>query len=402
MSAKFLTIGFVLFTLLASTRFFNPVNDAIFSNTEPVIIKPAADRPEVYLGLLRNKRVGLVINHTARVGEVLLPDYLVSNGIGVERIFAPEHGFRVDASAGEKVMDGIDPQTGIQVVSLYGNVTKPTPLQLEGLDVLVFDIQDVGCRFYTYLSTLYLCMEACAENGLPLIVLDRPNPNGDYIAGPMLDPKFSSFVGMVPVPVVHGCTLGEMALMINGENWHKGPSKTNLTVIPVENYTHSTLYEVPVAPSPNLPNHLAVRLYPSLCFFEATTVSIGRGTPFPFQVVGGTLPHLGKFEFVPVNLPGIAVNPPNMNKTCFGVDLRELDEVPMFTLKWFLDFYHLYPAEKQFLQSERTLQLLSGSDRLLANIRAGMTENEMVALWQNDIDNYKVMRKKYLLYPDFE
>ncbi len=402
MSAKLLMIGLVLLSMFVSTRFLNNGTHDKLGIADTNVVIPAADRPEDYLGLLRNKRVGLVINHTARVGDVLLPDYLVSSGIKVERIFAPEHGFRVDASAGEKVMDGIDPQTGIQVISLYGNVTKPTPQQLEGLDILVFDIQDVGCRFYTYLSTLYLCMEACAENGLPLIVLDRPNPNGDYIAGPILDPAFKSFVGMVPVPVVHGCTLGEMALMINGENWHNGPSRTDLTVIPVENYTHLTPYEVPIAPSPNLPNHLAVRLYPSLCFFEATSVSIGRGTPFPFQVVGGTLPHLGKFEFVPVNLPGIAVNPPNLNKTCYGVDLRELAEVPTFTLRWFMEFYKLYPTEKQFLQSERTLHILSGSDRLLANIRAGMTEEEMVALWQKDIDSYKVMRKKYLLYPDFE
>lgn len=402
MSAKLLSTSLVVLFTLVAFRLFVPGTSHLPGNDIEVAIKPAADNPDAYLGLLRNKRVGLVINHTARVGEVLLPDFLVSKGIVVERIFAPEHGFRVDASAGEKVLDGIDPQTGIAVVSLYGNVTKPTKEHLQGLDVLVFDIQDVGCRFYTYLSTLYMVMEACAENGLPLIVLDRPNPNGDYVAGPVLDMNFSSFVGIIPVPVVHGCTLGEMALMINGERWHKAPSRTDLTVIPVENYTHSSSYTVPVAPSPNLPNHQAVRLYPSLCFFEATHVSIGRGTPFPFQVVGGTLPHLGDFEFMPVNLPGIAVNPPNMNKTCYGVDLRDLQEVPRFTLQWFLDFYHAYPEEKQFLQSERTLNILSGSDQLLADIRAGKPEEEMVASWKDAIDNYKIIRKKYLLYPDFE
>lgn len=366
------------------------------------IILPAASQPEEYLPLLKGRKVGLVVNHTARIGDVLLPDFLLRNGIKVERIFAPEHGFRGEASAGEKIADGKDPETGIQVISLYGNVHKPTPEHLNGIDVMVFDIQDVGCRFYTFLSTLHLCIEACAENDIPLIVLDRPNPNGDYVAGPVLKPQFSSFVGIVPVPVVHGCTLGEMALMINGERWHKAPKKADLTVIRVKNYAHSDQYILPVAPSPNLPNHQAVRLYPSLCFFEATSVSIGRGTQFPFQVIGGLLPGLGDFRFTPVNIPGVAVNPINMNKECFGVDLRDIDPVPPFTLSYFLDFYKKYPSEKQFLTNERWLNLLAGTDALIRDIRAGKSETEMVDSWIPELEEYKQLRRRYLLYPDFE
>jgi uncharacterized protein YbbC (DUF1343 family) len=369
---------------------------------DPVVITPGADQSDAYIPLLQGKRTGLVVNHTARAGEKLLPDYLVQQGIEVVKIFAPEHGFRGEASAGEKISDGKDPKTGIQVISLYGNVTKPTTEHLKGLDILVFDIQDVGCRFYTFLSTLYLCIEACAENGLPLIVLDRPNPNGDYVAGPVLKPAFSSFVGIVPVPVVHGCTLGEMALMINGEGWHKASGKADIQVITVKNYTHSDQYILPVWPSPNLPNHQSVRLYPSLCFFEATSVSIGRGTEFPFQVVGGLLPGLGDFRFTPLNIPGVAVNPINMGKECFGQDLRRLDPVPPFTLSFFLEFYGKYPDEKEFLTSERWLNLLAGTDALIQDIRAGKTEDEIYTSWRAELEAYKLIRKKYLLYPDFE
>jgi len=370
-------------------------------NVKPRII-PAAEQPEAYLPILRNKKVGLVVNQTARVGEIHLLDHLIAEKIQVTRIFAPEHGFRGDASAGEKISDGKDQKTGIQVISLYGKVHKPTPAHLGDLDVLVFDIQDVGCRFYTYLSTLYYCIEACAENGIPIVVLDRPNPNGDYVAGPILTPDFVSFVGIVPVPVVHGCTLGEMALMINGQGWHKAPSKADLTVIQVKNYSHSDIYELPVPPSPNLPNYQSVRLYPSLCFFEATSASIGRGTEFPFQVIGGTLPSLGEFSFTPVNMPGIAVNPVNMNKVCYGVDLRSVDPVPPFTLRYFLDFYNKYPSPGQFLTNERWFNLLAGTDALVRDIRAGKSEAEIVESWHAGLDAYKSIRRNYLLYPDFE
>lgn len=363
---------------------------------------PGAEQPGEYLPLLEGKKVGLVVNHTAIAGERHLLDLLIADKVNVVKVFAPEHGFRGEASAGEKVSDGKDEQTGVAIVSLYGENRKPSPSHLENIDVMVFDIQDVGCRFYTYLSTLCLVIEACAENGIPLIVLDRPNPNGDYVAGPVLEPAFTSFVGMVPVPVVHGCTMGEMAQMINGEKWHKAPGNCSLTVVKVKSYTHLTLYEPPVPPSPNLPNYLSVRLYPSLCFFEATSVSIGRGTPYPFQVIGGTLPSLGNFTFVPEDIPGYVNNPINEGKTCYGTDLRTLDPVPAFTLRFFMETREKYPDEKTFLTSERWFNLLAGTDRLLKGIREGKSEAELTLLWNEETDRYLEIRRKYLLYPDFE
>lgn len=365
-------------------------------------LKTGAEQPEKYLSILKNKKAGLVVNHTSLVGKIHLIDFLRQQNINVVKIFAPEHGFRGDASAGEKIEDGVDSKTGIPVVSLYGETRKPLPEHLAGLDVLVFDIQDVGCRFYTYISTLHLVMEACAENGKPLVVFDRPNPNGDYVAGPILKPEFKSFVGMHPVALVHGCTVGELAQMINGERWLGEEKICDLTVIPVAGYTHKMAYSLPVPPSPNLPNDLAVRLYPSLCFFEATSVSVGRGTDFPFQVLGGLKPELGNFSFTPRSIPNAAVNPLNEGKICYGVDLRKLDEIPPFTLKFFLDFYHQYQNESEFLTRERWLNLLAGTDELIQQIRQGLAEAEIVKSWQPELEEYKQMRKRYLLYPDFE
>ena len=385
---------YVFILLLVFAGFCSPVN----SNQ----IVPGAGQPEKYLPIIENKRVGLVVNHTSLVGDIHLADFLLSKKIKVEKIFAPEHGFRGDASAGEEIKDGVDVKTRIQVLSLYGQTKKPTTAHLKNIDVMIFDIQDVGCRFYTYISTLHLVMEACAENGIPLIVLDRPNPNGDYIAGPVLKSGFESFVGINPIPVVHGCTVGELAQMINGENWHKAASKCDLRVIPVENYTHSTKYELPVSPSPNLPNYLSVRLYPSLCFFEATTVSVGRGTDFPFQVLGGLKKNLGDFQFTPKNIPGVAVNPLNEGKVCYGVDLRSLNEAPKFTLKFFIDFYHKYENKSDFLTRENWFNLLAGNDELLALIKNGKSDQEILEALNPEVEKYKQLRKKYLLYPDFE
>ncbi len=364
-------------------------------------IVTGAEQPEKYIPLLKGKRLGLVVNNTSLKGKTHLADFLISEKMDVQKIFAPEHGFRGDASAGEEIQDGVDVKTGVQVVSLYGKNRKPTSEHLKNLDLIVFDIQDVGCRFYTYISTLHLVMEACAENNVPLLVLDRPNPNGDYVAGPVLLPEFKSFVGMDPIPVVHGCTVGELARMINGEMWTDTiPCK--LDVIPVLNYTHRTLYELPVPPSPNLPNYLSVRLYPSLCFFEATTVSVGRGTEFPFQVLGGLQKDLGDFQFVPVEMPGIAVDPVNENQICYGVDLRKLTEIPQFTLQFFLDFYKKYEVEKDFINREKWFDTLAGTGVLLSQIREGKSEAEIMQLFVPEIDKYKEIRKKYLLYPDFE
>lgn len=364
-------------------------------------IVTGADQPEKYLPLMKGKRLGLVVNHTSQKGTVHLADFLIAEKTNVQKIFAPEHGFRGDASAGEEIKDGVDVKTGIQVISLYGKNRKPTTEHLKNIDLVVFDIQDVGCRFYTYISTLHLVMEACAENNVPLLVLDRPNPNGDYIAGPVLLPEFKSFVGMDPIPVVHGCTVGELALMINGERWTDTiPCKLN--VIPVLNYTHQTKYELPVSPSPNLPNYLSVRLYPSLCFFEATTVSVGRGTDFPFQVLGGLQNNLGKFTFTPVDKPGIAIDPVNENQVCYGVDLRELIEIPRFTLQFVIDFYKKYEVEKDFINREKWFHTLAGTDVLLNKIREGVDEKEILRSFDPEIQMYKKIRKKYLLYPDFE
>ena len=361
-----------------------------------------ADQPEKYLPVLQKKRVGLVVNHTSLKGKTHLVDFLKSEKINVRMIFAPEHGFRGEASAGEEIKGGIDKRTGIQVVSLYGKNKKPTEKNLKDLDVLIFDIQDVGCRFYTYISTLHLVIEACAENNIPLLILDRPNPNGDYVAGPVLKPEFVSFVGMDPIPIVHGCTVGEIALMINGENWTAAKAKCKIDIIPVLNYSHSTKYEPPVPPSPNLPNYRSIRLYPSICFFEATKVSLGRGTEFPFQVLGGLDPTLGSFQFTPVDIPGVAIDPINEGQVCYGVDLRTLSEVPEFTLSYFLEFYWKFKFESDFIDRENWFNLLAGTDVLLAKIRGGNTEYDILKVFEPELETYKTMREKYLLYPDFE
>lgn len=387
-------INFILIILLFSTACIRAKQEQ-----KPIV---GAARTEQYLPLLEHKKVGLVVNNTSLVGSKHLVDLLLEKNIRVTKIFAPEHGFRGDVANGGEVVDGTDEATGLPIISLYGDNRKPTPDQLSDLDVMVFDIQDVGCRFYTYISTLHLVLEPCAENDVPLIVLDRPNPNGDYVAGPIRKKEFESFVGMDPIPVVHGCTVGELAQMINGEHWHTAQSNCELTVIPVENYDHSTRYSLPVAPSPNLPNDLAVRLYPSLCFFEATSVSVGRGTDFPFQVLGAPNKKLGSFTFIPRSIPGVSDNPPHKGETCYGIDLRKLERVPTFTLKYFLDFYHQFNIEKDFLTRERWLNLLAGTDDLIKQIREGKTENEILESWKPELKEYKQLRKKYLLYPDFE
>jgi len=365
-------------------------------------IIPGADQPDEYLGILEHKSIGLVINQTSLVANQNLVDFLFQKKIDIHTVFAPEHGFRGNVAPGEKINDQVDEKTGIPVISLYGKNKKPSPEAMNDLDIIVFDIQDVGCRFYTYISTLHYVMEACAENNKKLIILDRPNPNGDYVAGAIREPEFKSFVSLDPIPVVHGCTIGELALMINGEGWLENHEKCDLEVIKVKNYTHSDRYSLPVQPSPNLPNDLSVRLYPSLCFFEATHVSIGRGTDFPFQAIGYPDATMGDFTFTPVDIPGVAVNPVQKNKCCYGNDLREENENQKFTLKYFIDWYHKFKDEKDFISSERWLSLLSGSGELLKMIRENKTEEEIPASWQTELDQYKKIRKKYLLYPDSE
>ncbi len=343
----------------------------------------------------------MVVNHTAVVDGVHLVDTLFSLGVGIKKIFAPEHGFRGNADAGASVADGKDKKTGIDIVSLYGKHKKPTKEMLDSLDVIVFDIQDVGARFYTYISTMHYVMEACAENGVKFIVLDRPNPNGDYFDGPVLQKEFKSFVGMHPIPVVHGLTVGELAFMINGEGWLKDGLKCQLRVIPVVNYKHSDRVNIAIKPSPNLPTDLAVRLYPSLCFFEATNVSIGRGTEFPFQVIGYPDNTFGDFSFTPKPIKGMAMNPPQKNKTCYGVDLRNRENLNhRFTLKYLLMFRDKFANDSAMVTNERWFNLLAGNASLLEDLKSGLSETEIRKHWAEDLETYDRMRKRYLIYPE--
>lgn len=367
--------------------------------TKPIIT--GAERIQEWLPMVQGKKVGILANHTALVGTKHLVDTLINSGIEVTKIYVPEHGFRGDADAGEHISDGIDPSTGIPIISLYGSNKKPTPQQMENVDILIFDIQDVGARFYTYISSLHYLMEACAENNKPLIVLDRPNPNGEYFDGPVLKPEFKSFVGMHPIPLVHGLTVGELALMINGEGWLANAQKCELTIIEVANYNKNMPYSVLLPPSPNLPNDLSIKLYPSLCFFEATNVSIGRGTYFPFQVIGYPDSTWGDFSFTPVSIEGMAKKPLQEGKVCFGEDLRELDPWEQtFTLKYYIKYYEKSGKSKDFTSRRRWFNLLAGTDVLLNQIEAGLSEDEIRDSWKEEHEAYNKMRQPYLLYDD--
>jgi uncharacterized protein YbbC (DUF1343 family) len=356
-----------------------------------------AAQPKLYLPLLQGKKVGVVSNQTSILQEQQhLVDFLLENDIDVVKVFVPEHGFRGTADAGEKVASGTDAKTGLPIVSLYGNNKKPTAAQLADLDLLLFDLQDVGVRFFTYISTLHYVMEAAAESKKPLLLLDRPNPNGSYVDGPILKKGFESFVGMHPIPLVHGLSIGELAQMINGEKWLKGGLKVDLTVIPVANWTHADPYELPVKPSPNLPNALAITLYPSTCLFEGTVVSLGRGTYFPFQVYGYPDARFGDFTFTPVAIDGMSKTPPHQNLLCYGKDLRTSDPKQQFTLSYLLDAYQRSGMKEKFFTSY--FNTLVGTDELKKQLLAGKTEAEIRASWQQGLADYAPLRAKYLLY----
>lgn len=359
-----------------------------------------ADRQAMYIDQIEGRNIALLVNHTSLLKEGHLVDVLLKKNIYISKIFSPEHGFRGNADAGEKLADYKDPETGIPVISLYGKNRKPTPEMLEGLDVVVFDIQDVGVRFYTYISTMHYMMEACAENGIKMIVLDRPNPNGYYVDGPVRQPQFKSFVGMHPIPVVHGMTVGEIARMINGEKWLEGGVKCDLTVIPVKNYTHIMRVPIRVRPSPNLPNDRAVNLYSSLCLFEGTSMSVGRGTQFPFQVVGYPDPAFGDFSFTPESIVGMAKHPKLEDQKCFGIDLRKGPPLKKLELNYLIEFYKKWNEEEDYFN--KFFNRLAGNDILQQQIRDGLTEEQIRETWQEDLIVFKQMRKKYLLYPDFE
>jgi uncharacterized protein YbbC (DUF1343 family) len=368
-------------------------------------IKTGAEQTEQYIELLKGKRVGIVANQTSQIGHVHLVDTLLKRGIQITTVFAPEHGFRGEAGAGEHIRDGKDPKTGIPVLSLYGKTKKPTTEMLQAVDVLVFDIQDVGARFYTYISTLHYVLEAAGENKLPVIVLDRPNPNGFYIDGPVREEKFRSFVGMHPIPIVHGLTVGELSKMILGENWID--PKPNLTVIPCLHYSHNDRYSLATRPSPNLPNDRAIELYPSLCWFEGTEVSVGRGTDFPFQVIGYPDYPNKTFQFTPIDIPGIAMDPPFENQRCSGLDLRTENTLSKnggaeIQLRWLIDMYKNCPSKTAFFHANGFFDKLCGTSSIREMVIAGKTETEIRASWQAGISSYKTMRSRYLLYPDFE
>lgn len=370
-------------------------------------IKVGAERMEDYLSLLDGKSVGVVANPTSRVGNTHLVDTLLSLGVDIKAIFCPEHGFRGQAEAGASINSEIDSQTGIPIVSLYGKNKKPSVANLANIDVLVFDIQDVGARFYTYISTLHYVMEAAAENGKRVVVLDRPNPNGFYVDGPVLKSEYKSFVGMHPVPIVHGMTIGEYALMINGEGWLANGVKCVLDVVTMDYYTHDSLYELPVSPSPNLRTMNAIYLYPSICCFEGTSVSVGRGTNHPFELIGTPYYKCVVFgdniTFVPKPIKGVSENPLHNGKSCVGWELigdsHKILETKKLNLSYLIDMYKCSNDDKFF---NSFFEKLMGTGELRKQIEAGLSEDEIRNSWQPALSEFKEIRKKYLLYEDFE
>lgn len=404
-----------------------------------VWIQTGSDNPKEYIPLLKNKKVGILTNQTGTVRDLNiseknilektgldrnsfekvktieakvelkhLVDFLIENKITVQKIYAPEHGFRGTADAGELIKDGKDTQTGLPIISLYGNNKKPTKEQLSGIDIMIFDLQDVGARFYTYISSLHYLMEACAEQNIPLIVLDRPNPNGGIVDGPTLEMENTSFVGMHPVPVLHGMTIGEYAKMINGEKWLKNGIQCDLTVIECTNYKRDMAYSLPVAPSPNLPNDKAINLYASLCFFEGTNVSVGRGTDKQFQVYGSPylMPKYGvnqmgqefrinEYKFTPKPNLG-AKDPLYSGKICYGRDLSEVENVDKLELQWLMQAYKDTSDKSKFFNN--FFVKLAGTKKLQQQIEQGLSEDEIRKTWENDLENFKEIRKKYLIY----
>lgn len=379
------------FVSLSSCKAQNPSTDTK--------IEVAANRTELYLNKLSSKNVGIVANQTSVIfkekGYTHLVDSLQSLQIAIKKVFSPEHGFRGKANAAEKVNNSIDTKTGLPIISLYGKHKKPIPQDLKGIDLMVFDIQDVGVRFYTYISTLHYVMEACAENNITLIVLDRPNPNGHYIDGPTLNPTYSSFVGKHPVPLVYGMTIGEYAQMINGEKWLKNGIQCDLEIIPLNNYTHQSQYSLPIPPSPNLPNDKAINLYPSLGFFEGTPINAGRGTHFQFQRYGSAIFPKSDFSYTPKSNYG-STYPKDQNKICYGVDLKNVERLSKINIKWLQDAYNKYPNKKEFFG--KTFTIHAGDTTLQQQISNQSSSKLIKTSWHADIVEFKKTRHKYLIY----
>jgi len=408
--------AFSLFLILFLTASFSLVacNDVVkrVEKAEAQIQKPTpvekklvlgAEQMNLLLPLLKDKSVGITGNHSSMVGKTHLVDSLLALKVAVKKVYSPEHGFRGDADAGEKVNSSVDEKTGLPIYSLYGKNKKPSVEMLKGIDVMIFDIQDVGARFYTYISTLHYVMEACAENNIQVVVLDRPNPNGYYIDGPILEKDYSSFVGMHPIPVVHGMTIGEYAKMINGEKWLKNNLQADLKVIPMLGYSHKDRYQLPVKPSPNLPNMDAIYLYPSLCFFEGTPISIGRGTDKPFQQFGHPAFRLYSHVFTPKSMYG-AKDPRLKGVNCSGrlltKDAERLKNNGMIDLQWLIDSYNQYPEKEEFFTN--FFLLLAGTKQLEAQIKSDLSADEIRTSWKPGLEKFqKEVRSKYLLYEDF-
>lgn len=394
----FLLVGLIITVAFAGT----PIKD------KP--IKTGADQTDKYLSYLKGKRVALLANPTTIVGDKHFVDSMLKRGVNIVKVFGPEHGFRGNASAGIKVADEVDQTSGVKVVSLYGPKRKPSKEDMADVDLMIFDIQDVGCRFYTYINVLSHIMEACAENGKELLILDRPNPNGYLVDGPILDMKFKSGIGMFPIPIAHGMTIAEFAQMINGEGWLPNKMQAKLKIIKVANYAHDMDYTLPVKPSPNLNTQQSIMLYPTTCLFEGTVLNHGRGTQYPFTIFGSPLyKGIYDFAFTPVSIKGMAETPLHMNKECFGLDLRnvniaELKKKNRIQIQWMIDLYNKFPVKDQFFDRSQSNQIgdinkLIGNDVFRKQVAEGKSVEEIYASWEPGLSEYKTMRKKYLLYP---
>ena len=398
MFQAFKKITFILFLIVSNASNANSSTEIIKNKINDISneIKTGADNFEKYIPLLKDKKVGIVTNQTGLLSNKKhVVDFLLEKKINIQTIFAPEHGFRGTADAGEHVVDGKDSKTGLSIISLYGDNKKPKPEQLSGIDVMVFDLQDVGARFYTYISSLHYVMEACAENNVPLIILDRPNPNGGIVDGPLLEKEFTSFVGMHPIPLLHGMTIGEYAKMINGEKWLKNGAQCKLTVIPCVNYNRKMDYSLLAKPSPNLPNDQSINLYASLCLFEGTNVSMGRGTEKQFQIYGS--PYLTKTNFSFTPKPNFGAKDPVYNGVeCFGEDLTTYPKLKQLELKWLLKAYQNTSDKTKFFNPFFTK--LAGTKKLQQQIKSGTSEENIRKSWVKDLEAFKKMRMKYLIY----
>lgn len=387
-----------LLGVLALTSAPSPAASGETMNSEPPVV--GAERDDLLFPAIAGKRLGLVVNQSSLIRGQHLIDHLMGNGATVQKLFAVEHGIRGKADAGEAINNATDEATGLPIYSLYGKQRQPAARELEDIDLLIFDLQDVGVRFFTYLSSLHYVMQSCADTDTPLVILDRPNPNGAFVDGPIMEQQHASFVGMHPIPLLHGMTLGELGRMINGEGWLEDGRKCDLTVIPVADYRRQMPYILPVRPSPNLPNARAIQLYPSLALFEATDISVGRGTPFPFQVLGGLDPAFGAFSFTPVSTPGAARSPKHMNRQLHGRDLRGSEirglDISVF-LRWHLK---LQARGMELVSNPRWLARLMGTDKFRHQVTAGLGEEEIKQSWQAGLAEFRENRREYLLYPE--